>query len=267
MKFISIFLLFLFASMLYAQVPPQFPSTFYGIITSDGGSLENQTLNASIGAISKQSIVHSSNTYSCTPSQCNYFITITKESQYASNEVIFSINGYELITKGNYSSGTITRLDLIAPASAVPTITTTTQSSTSSSSSGSSSSGGSSGGGSRSSYIASAPAIVQTTESTEPVHVQEIETPKIIQQTPVVQPIVQPEQTQHKTSAIILEPPTTQTPVQEKKQSIFQTANALLENNPNNLLIAIAILAFVGFAGVILAVALLAIFYFRKKGN
>lgn len=101
----------LLAGALYADTPPAFPCTFYGIVNSSSSSLDTLILTATINGSSANHTVGNTSTYSCSPDNCNYYVTVSRPSgDTSSTNVTFTVNSKSVGT-GNFSAGGATRLD------------------------------------------------------------------------------------------------------------------------------------------------------------
>ena len=97
-----------------AETPPTIPMTFYGIVSTNVGTPDGQTLNATINGSSISTVINPSSTYSCGASSCNYYITINRNmDDTSSTEVVFSIDGKLHQQTGTFSPGAIVRLDFL----------------------------------------------------------------------------------------------------------------------------------------------------------
>ena len=109
--------LMLVASVAFADAPPTFPTTFYGVITTTGGSLGGQTIQATLGASTASAIVGSTALYNCGADTCNYYLTISRASgDTTSTNVVFSMNGNP-IGNGTFDANAPVRRDFSVPAS------------------------------------------------------------------------------------------------------------------------------------------------------
>ncbi|MCX6770173.1 MAG: hypothetical protein NT051_05895 [Candidatus Micrarchaeota archaeon] len=100
----------LLSSLLYAL--PEIPTAFYGVITTTSGTPVGQTLTATIGSSSSTYVVGNTTVFSCSPSNCNYYLNAARpDGDTSSTNVVFTINGHIIGNNGTFSSGSVVRLD------------------------------------------------------------------------------------------------------------------------------------------------------------
>jgi hypothetical protein len=104
-KIFGLALLFL-AAALFAQVGPELPMAFYGVVTATSGSAVGQTLTATLGASSESATVDASS---------NYQITIGRvPGDTTSTNVEFSVGSCSL-ANATFASSTVVELNLTVP--------------------------------------------------------------------------------------------------------------------------------------------------------